>query len=76
MERLMLSTLETCRCWYNDCMAERKAVWDERKESSGCGITLDRDHNAAINILHRAGRARGSEKWSVAACVLPEAFGL
>jgi putative transposase len=48
----------------------------DRWVECGCGLTLDRDHNAAINILNRAGRARGSETWPVAACVLPEAPGL
>jgi putative transposase len=41
-----------------------------------CGLSLDRDHNAALNILHRAGRARWSETWPVAASVLQEATPL
>jgi putative transposase len=42
----------------------------------GCGLSLDRDHNAALNILKRAGHARWSETWPVAASVLQEAPGL
>jgi len=42
----------------------------------GCGLSLDRDHNAALNILKRAGHARWSGTWPVAASVLQEAIGL
>ncbi len=31
----------------------------------GCGLSLDRDHNAAINILNRAGQVR----WSISSPV-------
>jgi putative transposase len=48
----------------------------DRWVECGCGLALDRDHNAAINILKRAGRARGSVTWPVTASVLPEAPGL
>lgn len=33
--RLLEQTLETCRRWYNDCLAERKAAWEDRRESVG-----------------------------------------
>jgi len=36
-----------------------------------CGLVLDRDENAAINIL-RAGQARGGLTWSSGTSVLPE----
>ena len=42
----------------------------------GCGLSLDRDHNAAINILNRAGHARWSETWGTGPSVLQEAAGL
>jgi len=32
-EQLLAQTLETCRCWYNTCLEERKTAWDERRES-------------------------------------------
>ena len=28
-------TLETCRCWYNHCLAERKDAWENEKKSIG-----------------------------------------
>ena len=28
-------TLETCRCWYNHCLAERKDAWEDEKKSIG-----------------------------------------
>lgn len=31
----MESTIETCRRFYNDCLAERKTAYEERKESIG-----------------------------------------
>ena len=38
-----------------------------------CGLSLDRDHNAAINILKRAGHVRWDETWVVAPSVSQEA---
>ena len=32
-ERLLAPTLETCRRWYNTCLAERKTAWEEHRES-------------------------------------------
>ena len=32
-EKTFLQTLETCRRFYNDCLAERKQAYEERKES-------------------------------------------
>ncbi len=29
-ERKLDATLETCRRWYNDLLAERKTAWEER----------------------------------------------
>jgi putative transposase len=52
----------------------------DRHVSCSCGLSLDRDHNAALNILKtalilldRAGRARWGITWPVTACVLQEA---
>jgi putative transposase len=28
-------TLETCRYWYNNCLAERKGAWENEKKSVG-----------------------------------------
>ena len=33
--KVMESTIETCRRFYNDCLAERKTAYEERKESIG-----------------------------------------
>ena len=33
--RLLASTLETCRRFYNDCLAERKTAWEEAQRSVG-----------------------------------------
>jgi len=33
--KLMESTIETCRRFYNDCLAERKTAYDESKKSIG-----------------------------------------
>lgn len=34
-ERLLVQTVETCRRFYNACLAERKTAWEERRESIG-----------------------------------------
>ncbi|MCZ7570312.1 MAG: transposase [Ardenticatenaceae bacterium] len=34
-ERLMGQTLETCRRWYNICLAERKDAWEQAQQSVG-----------------------------------------
>ena len=33
--RLLESTLETCRRFYNDCLAERKTAWEQEQRSVG-----------------------------------------
>lgn len=38
----------------SDCGARAKKSLKERMHSCGCGLVLDRDHNAAINILKKA----------------------
>lgn len=40
-----------------------------------CGLSLDRDHNAALNIL-RLGRSLWASTWSNGSCVAQEAAGL
>ena len=37
----------------------------DRWVECGCGLGMDRDHNAALNILHRAGHARWGESTAV-----------
>jgi putative transposase len=34
-ERLLNQTLETCRRWYNACLAERKEAWENEQRSIG-----------------------------------------
>ena len=34
-ERKLDATLETCRRWWNDLLAERKSAWEERQERVG-----------------------------------------
>jgi putative transposase len=41
-----------------------------------CGLSMNRDENAARNILDRAGHARRSETWGTSPSVLREAAGL
>lgn len=41
----------------------------DRTIKCSCGLYLDRDVNAAINILHRAGYARQALTWSNGSCV-------
>ena len=41
----------------------------DRTVKCGCGLRLDRDVNAAINILHRAGHARQALTWGNGSCV-------
>lgn len=44
----------------SECGAVVKKDLDERWHSCGCGCSLDRDHNAAINILALGRRAQGT----------------
>lgn len=46
----------------------------DRWVECACGLSLDRDHNAALNV-QRAGHVRLGITWSVAACVPKEAAG-
>lgn len=46
----------------------------DRWVECACGLSLDRDHNAALNI-QRAGHVRLGIPWPVAACVPKEAAG-
>jgi putative transposase len=46
----------------------------DRWVECACGLSLDRDHNAALNV-QRAGHARLGITWPVAACVPKEAAG-
>ena len=50
----------------------------DRWVSCACGLSLDRDVNAALNIVHRAGQARWGITWPVltTACVPQEAAPL
>jgi len=50
----------------------------DRWISCSCGLSLDRDVNAALNILNRAGQARWGATWPVSAtaCVPQEATPL
>ena len=48
-------TSKTC----SQCGATRKGLTlKDRRVTCACGLSLDRDHNAAINILNRAGNVR------------------
>ena len=56
-KRLLEQTLETCRRWYNACLEERKAAWEERQETIGKYAQLRRvkDHrreNADAGKVH------------------------
>jgi len=44
--------------------------------SCRCGLSMDRDQNAARNILSRAGQARWGKTWGTSPSVLQEAVGL
>ncbi|MFN8486852.1 MAG: transposase [Caldilineaceae bacterium] len=48
---------------------------DDRWVECACGLSLDRDHNAAINML-RVGRTLWASTWHTGACVAQEAAGL
>lgn len=64
-------TSKTC----SNCGAvfEHLTIYD-RQVKCACGLSLDRDHNAAINIL-RAGQALWASTWHTGACVAQEAAG-
>ncbi len=49
----------------------------DRWVTCACGLSVDRDHNAAMNILKRAGtRPLGANVAGLPACVAQEAAGL
>lgn len=53
-QRELEQTVETCRRWYNLCLADRWMKCD-------CGLSLDRKVNIAQNVLKRAGHAVGAK---------------
>lgn len=65
-------TSKTC----SDC----GAIFDDMSLSTrwidcDCGLSIDRDHNAALNIL-RLGQSLWASTWAAAPCVAQEAAGL
>lgn len=56
-ERLLSKTLETCRYWYNTCLAERKDAWDGERRSIGkfeqlANVKIYRKENSYAAQVH------------------------
>jgi putative transposase len=57
-EFILINARNTSQICSNCNSIEKKTLGDRVHKCSSCGFQLDRDHNAAINILNRAGTAR------------------
>jgi len=55
--RLLDRTLETCRCWYNECFAERRDAYQQRGETIGkfsqlAKVKEQKAHNPYARGIH------------------------
>ena len=57
-EFVLVNARNTSQICSNCDSIEKKTLSERVHKCSSCGLELDRDHNAAINILNRAGTAR------------------
>lgn len=57
-EFVLVNAKNTSQICSNCGSIEKKTLSDRVHKCSVCGLEMDRDHNAAINILSRAGTAR------------------
>lgn len=56
------------------CGARNHPKRAETYRCAACGLAMDRDHNAAINILAAGVLAAGASTWAVTPCVAPEPY--
>ena len=56
------------------CGARNHPKRSETYRCAACGLTMDRDQNAAINILAAGVLAAGASTWAVTPCVAPEPY--
>jgi putative transposase len=54
------------------CGARNRPGRSERYACAACGLRMDRDENAALNILRAGVLTLGAETWGVSPCVAPE----
>ena len=58
----------------NRCHARHNPGSSETYRCAACGLVVDRDVNAAINILAAGITAAGASTWAVWPCVVPEPY--
>ena len=54
------------------CHARNNPGWSETYCCGACGLKIDRDVNAAVNILAAGVLAAGASTWAIGPCVAPE----